>query len=147
MEVRDLNSSSTQCCLWSSRCWPSPYNRPETNKIAKIWSRNWELTSQLLTIMPQRPLLSHVSRVFRRRVLSILSWYSRLFSILAQWITKMKRNRSLASRITAGSVDASDILLLHIAHLFDAFLVSCIYGILYHAIDRLRWLLSADSSC
>ena len=60
---------------------------------------------------------------------------------------EMKLNRSLASRITAGSVDASDILLLHIAHLFDAFLVSGIYGILYHAIDRLRWLLSADSSC
>ena len=46
------------------------------NEIAKIWSRSWELSSQLSKTMPSIPrrLLSpHVSRVFRRRILSILS--------------------------------------------------------------------------
>ena len=47
-----------------------------TNEIAKIWSRSWELSSQSSKIMPnipRRPVSPHVSRVFRRRVLSILS--------------------------------------------------------------------------
>ena len=56
---------------------------------------------------------------------------------------KMKSNRSLASRIAAGSADAGDITVAYrtLSYLFDAFLVSYIYDILYYAIDRLRWIL------
>lgn len=57
---------------------------------------------------------------------------------------KMKSNqRSLASRIAAGSVDAGDITVAYrrLSYLFSAFLVSCIYDILYYAIDRLSWIL------
>ena len=55
----------------------------------------------------------------------------------------MKSNRSLASRIAAGSADAGDITVAYrtLSYLFDAFLVSCIYDILYNAIDRFRWIL------
>ena len=56
---------------------------------------------------------------------------------------QMKNNRSLASRIAAGSADASDIAVAYrtLSYLFDAFLVSYIYSIPYHAIDcRLRWI-------
>ena len=56
---------------------------------------------------------------------------------------KMKNNRSLASRIAAGTADAGDITVAYrtLSYLFDAFLVSCIYDILYCAVDRLRWIL------
>jgi hypothetical protein len=56
---------------------------------------------------------------------------------------KMKSNRSLSSRIATGSVDAGDINVAYrtLSYLFDAFLVSRIYDILYYAIDRLRWIL------
>ena len=56
---------------------------------------------------------------------------------------KMKSDRSLASRIATGSADASDITVAYrtLSYLFDAFLVSCIYDIVYYAIDRLRWIL------
>ena len=59
----------------------------------------------------------------------------------------MKSNRSLARRIAAGSADASDITVAYrtLSYLFDVFLVSFIYGILYHAIDRLRWILHSKS--
>jgi hypothetical protein len=52
---------------------------------------------------------------------------------------KMKSNRSLPSRIATGSADAADIAVAYrtLSYLFDAFLVSCIYDILYNAIDRL----------
>ena len=52
---------------------------------------------------------------------------------------KMKSNRSLACRIAAGSADAGDITVAYrtLSYLFDAFLVSSIYDILYHVIDRL----------
>jgi hypothetical protein len=55
---------------------------------------------------------------------------------------KMKSNRSLASRIAAGSADAGDITVAYrtLSYLFDVFLVSCIYTILFHATDRLRWI-------
>ena len=45
---------------------------------------------------------------------------------------KTKSDRSLASRIAAGSADASDITVAYrtLSYLFDAFLVSCIYDIL-----------------
>jgi hypothetical protein len=44
---------------------------------------------------------------------------------------KMKSNRSLVSRIAAGSADAGDITVAYrtLSYLFDAFLVSCIYDI------------------
>jgi hypothetical protein len=56
---------------------------------------------------------------------------------------KIKSNRSLARRIAAGSADAGDITVMYrtLSYLFDAFLVSCIYVILYYATDRLRWIL------
>ena len=56
---------------------------------------------------------------------------------------KMKSNRSLASRIAAGSADAGDIAVAYrtLSYLFDAFLVSCVYDILYNAINRPRWIL------
>ena len=56
---------------------------------------------------------------------------------------KTKSNRSLASRIATGSVDAGDITVAYrtLSYLFDAFLVSCIYNVLYYAIDRVRWIL------
>ena len=56
---------------------------------------------------------------------------------------KMKSSRSLASRVATGSADAGDITVAYrtLSYLFDAFLVSYIYGILYHAVDRLRWIL------
>ena len=59
---------------------------------------------------------------------------------------KMKGNRSLASRIAAGSADASDITVAYrtLSYLFDAFLVSCIYDLLYYAIDRLKVDISLD---
>ena len=52
----------------------------------------------------------------------------------------MKSDRSLVSRIAAGSADASDITVAYrtLSYLFDAFLVSCISDILYCAIDRFR---------
>ena len=56
---------------------------------------------------------------------------------------KMQSNRSLASRIATGSADAGEITVAYrtLSYLFDAFLVSCIYIILYYEIDRLRWIL------
>jgi hypothetical protein len=56
-----------------------PRQSLRTNKTTKIWRRSWKPSSQLSKIMPHRPLppqeLSpHVSRVFCRRDLSILSW-------------------------------------------------------------------------
>jgi hypothetical protein len=51
-----------------------PRQSLRTNKIAKIWRRSWKPSSQLLKIMPHHLLSPHVSRVFRRRDLSILSW-------------------------------------------------------------------------
>ena len=55
---------------------------------------------------------------------------------------QMKSNRSLASRVATGSVDAGDITVAYrtLSYLFDTFLVSCIYDILYHEIDGLRWI-------
>jgi hypothetical protein len=55
----------------------------------------------------------------------------------------MKSNPSLASRIATGSADAGDITIAYrtLSYLFDAFLVSCIYDILYYDTDRLRWIL------
>ena len=55
----------------------------------------------------------------------------------------MKSNRSLPSRIATGSADAGDITVAYrtLSYLFDVFLVSYIYDILYHATDRLRWIL------
>ena len=46
---------------------------------------------------------------------------------------KMNKNRSFASRVATASVDASDITVAYrtLSYLFDAFLVSCIYDILY----------------
>ena len=60
---------------------------------------------------------------------------------------KMKSNRSLASRIATGSADAGDINVAFrtLSYLFDAFLVSCIHDIVYHEIDRLRWILHSKS--
>ena len=60
---------------------------------------------------------------------------------------KMKSNRSLPSRIAAGSADAADIAVAYrtLTYLFDAFLVSCIYDILYYAINGLRWILHSKS--
>ena len=51
----------------------------------------------------------------------------------------MKNNRSLASRIATGTADAGDITVAYrtLSYLFDAFLVSCVYDILYYDIDRL----------
>ena len=59
---------------------------------------------------------------------------------------KMKRNGSLESRMKAGSVDAGDITVAYrtLSYLFDTFLVSCIYDILYNVIDRLRWVLHSN---
>ena len=56
---------------------------------------------------------------------------------------KMKSSRSLASRVATGSADAGDITVAYrtLSYLFDAFLVSYIYDIQYHAVDRLRWIL------
>jgi hypothetical protein len=53
---------------------------------------------------------------------------------------KMKSNRSLASRIAAGSAEAGEITVVYrtLSYLFDAFLVSCICEILYYAIDRFK---------
>jgi hypothetical protein len=72
MEVRDF-----QLNVIIVMALTVPKQPLRTNKIAKIWSRSWEPSSQLSIIMPivpQRPLSPHVSRIFRRRVLSILSW-------------------------------------------------------------------------
>ena len=48
----------------------------------------------------------------------------------------MKSNHSLASHIAAGSADAGDITVAYrtLSYLFDAFLVSCIYTILYYQV-------------
>ena len=73
MEVRDF-----QLIIVIVMVLTVPPRQPlRTNTIAKIWSGSWEPLSQLSIIMPvilQRPLSPHVSRVFRHRVLSILSW-------------------------------------------------------------------------
>ena len=57
-----------------------------------------------------------------------------------QLTVKMESNRSLPSRIAAGSLseDAGDITVAYrtLSYLFDAFLVSLIYDVLYYAIDR-----------
>ena len=55
----------------------------------------------------------------------------------------MKSNRSLASRIATGSAEAGDITVMYrtLSYFFDVFMVSCTYDMLYHAIDRLRWIL------
>jgi hypothetical protein len=55
----------------------------------------------------------------------------------------MKSSRSLVSRIATGSADAGDITVAYrtLSYLFDVFLVSCIYDLLYFAIDRCRWIL------
>ena len=52
---------------------------------------------------------------------------------------KMKSNRSLASRIAAGSADASDITVAYrtLSYLFDAFLVSCVDDILFMPLTDL----------
>ena len=52
----------------------------------------------------------------------------------------MKNSCSLASRVATGSADAGDITVAYrtLSYLFDAFLVSCIYDILYYVIDRLK---------
>ena len=54
----------------------------------------------------------------------------------------MKSDRSLASRIATGSADAGDITVAYrtLFYLLNVFLVSCTYDMLYHAIDRLRWI-------
>ena len=54
----------------------------------------------------------------------------------------MKANRSLVGRIATGSADAGDITVAYrtLSYLFDAFLVSSVYDILYYATDRLRWI-------
>jgi hypothetical protein len=59
---------------------------------------------------------------------------------------KMKSNRSLVTRIAAGTADASDITVAYrtLSYLFDAFLVSGIYVILYYAIDRLKMDLTLE---
>ena len=97
--------------------------------------------------MPHRPLSPHVSRVFRRRSLSIFYLGKRLTSIFRALnyqlnAIKMKSNRSLASRIATGVADAGDITVAYrtLSYLFDVFLVRCIYDILNHATDRLRWI-------
>ena len=56
---------------------------------------------------------------------------------------KMKRNPSLASRVTAESAEAGDITVVYrtLSYLFDAFLVSRIYDFSIPCIDRLRWIL------
>ena len=63
VEVRDFQLSVVFVVL-------TVFRQPlRTYKIAKIWNRSWEPSSQLSTIMPiilQRPLSPHVSRVFRR---------------------------------------------------------------------------------
>jgi hypothetical protein len=61
--------------------------------------------------IPQRLLSPHVSRVFRRRVLSILCRSTSNFRAMNYQLhaIKMKSNRSLASRIAAGSADAGNI--------------------------------------
>jgi hypothetical protein len=53
----------------------------------------------------------------------------------------MKSNRSLESRIAAGSADADDHIVAYrtLSYLFDAFLVSCIYGILYYGYYTRKW--------
>ena len=101
-----------------------------------------------MQIIPHCPILSHDSRVFRRKVLSILSWERRLTSNFRAMnyqlnAIKMKSNRSLVTRIAAGTADANDITVAYrtLSYLFDAFLVSCIYDIQYYANDRLRWIL------
>ena len=60
---------------------------------------------------------------------------------------KTKNNRSLPSRIAFGSADAGDITVAYrtLSYLFDTFLVSCIYDILYYVINRLRWILHSKS--
>jgi hypothetical protein len=47
---------------------------------------------------------------------------------------RMKNNDSLPRRTAAGSADAGDITVAYrtLSYLFDAFLVSCIYDILYY---------------
>ena len=99
--------------------------------------------------IPQRPLLPDVWRVFRRRVLSIFILVTQTQPQIARAMDyqlnaiNLKSNRSLASRIAAGSADAGDITVAYrtLSYLFDAFLVSRIYDILYHAIDTFRWIL------
>ena len=60
---------------------------------------------------------------------------------------QIKSNRSLASRVATGSADAGDITVAYrtLPYLFDAFLVSYIYDVLYHEIDRLRWISHSKS--
>ena len=71
LEVRDFQLSVVIVIVLTV-----PRQPLRTNEIAKIWSRSSELSSQLSKIMPnipRLPLSLHVSRVFRCRVLSILS--------------------------------------------------------------------------
>ena len=128
-----------------------------TNKIAKIWSRSWEPSSQLSVIMPiipRRPISPHVSRVFRRRSCRFFlsSRLTSFFGAMNYQINaiKLKSNRSLASLIAAGSADAGDIAVAYsvLSYLFDAFLVSCTHDIfiLCHLYSSLEYVVEQPSS-